>query len=277
MIASTNAVLVRVIIGALAASGIGFAGYRARALSWSGAIAAGVMGTAAVAAGWTWAAVLLAYFGVSTWLSKLGWRRRRARLAGMVDKTGARDATQVMANGFPLLLCALIPLTRPSSELFLWTVGGAGSLAASAADTWATEIGTLVGQPPRSILTWRRMNVGESGGVTWAGWIAAVGGAAFVASIASLVWHDFFAFPFILLGGLAGAAVDSIVGTSVQRRSWCDVCGRSTEMRIHDCGTPSRHIGGLAWLENDGVNLIATLTVDLLPPLIAYALLPSHA
>src|SRR5258708_29158570 len=102
MIASTNAVLVRVIIGALAASGIGFAGYRARALSWSGAIAAGVMGTAAVAAGWTWAAVLLAYFGVSTWLSKLGWRRRRARLARLAGQTGGRHANHGGGDRGPL-------------------------------------------------------------------------------------------------------------------------------------------------------------------------------
>lgn len=252
--------LLRVSLGAFAAIGIGFAGYRARALSWSGAFAAGIIGTVAVAAGWAWAVVLIGYFGVSTLLSKLGSHRKRARLAGVVDKTGARDATQVMANGFPFLLCGLLSLIQPSDELFPWVVAGAGSLAASAADTWATEIGTLVGQPPRSILTFRRVNVGESGGVTWAGWLAAFSGAAFVASVASLAWHEFFALPFIFVGGIAGAAVDSIIGASVQRRSWCDACGRPTEMRIHDCGTPSRHIGGFAWLENDGVNLIATVT-----------------
>jgi uncharacterized membrane protein len=134
------------------------------------------------------------------------------------------------------------------------------SLAASAADTWATEIGTLVGQTPRSILTFRPMAVGESGGVTIVGWIAALSGAAFVAGLAAFVGLGRAAFPFVVLGGVAGAAADSIVGAAIQRRSWCDACGRATEMRVHDCGAATRHTGGLAWLENDGVNLIATVT-----------------
>jgi uncharacterized protein (TIGR00297 family) len=218
------------------------------------------VGTVAVAAGWNWAAVLIAYFGVSTLLSRLGAGRKRVLLAGMVDKTGARDATQVMANGFPFLFCALMKVVDFGPGEFVWMTCATASLAASAADTWATEIGTLVGQPPRSILTWRRMTVGESGGVTVAGCIAAVAGASFVGGVAMLTGLIFFTFPFIVLGGIAGAAADSIVGASIQRRAWCDACGQATEMRIHDCGAMARHTGGLAWLENDGVNLIATVT-----------------
>ena len=254
----------RVIIGFVLACGIAVAGYRARALGWSGAVAAGIMGTVAVAAGWSWAIVLIAYFGVSSALSRIGARRKRARLAGVVDKTGARDATQVMANGFPFLFCALMSIIR-GTHVSLWLAVAAGSLAASAADTWATEIGTLVGQTPRSILTLRPMTVGESGGVTLAGWLAAISGAAFVAAVAAVAGNESGAFWFIIAGGVAGAAVDSIVGASIQRRSWCDACKRATEMRIHDCGSPTRHTGGLAWLENDGVNLIATTTGALVP------------
>ena len=247
-------------VGALLGGGVAFAGFRARSLSWSGAGAAAIMGTVAVAAGWSWAIVLVSYFGVSTLLSQLGAQRKRDRLTGVVDKAGARDATQVMANGFPYLFCAAMTLLTPPSYLYLLTTCAAGSLAASAADTWATEIGTLVGQPPRSILTGRGMTVGESGGVTLAGCAAAGGGAAFVAAVAVFAGLDRIAFPLIVLGGIAGAATDSIVGASIQRRSWCDACGRATEMRIHNCGAPTRHTGGLAWLENDGVNLIATVT-----------------
>ncbi len=248
------------IVGAFPSCGIAFVGYRARALTWSGAVAAAVVGTVAVAAGWDWAVMLIAYFGVSSLLSRLGARRKRARLAGMVDKTGARDATQVMANGFPFLFCALMAVIYPGADAFVLMTCAAASLAASAADTWATEIGTLVGQPPRSILTWKRMTVGESGGVTLVGSIAALAGAAFVGAVAVVVGLRGIAFPFIVLGGIAGATADSIVGASIQRRAWCDACGQATEMRIHNCGAVARHTGGLAWLENDGVNLIATVT-----------------
>ena len=260
-----NDVVLRVIVGALLATAIGIAGHRARALAWSGAVAAAIVGTVAAAAGWNWAILLIAYFGVSSLLSKLGSRRKRTLLSGVVDKTGARDATQVMANGFPFLLCALVVTIRPGANDFDWMTSAAASLAASAADTWATEIGTLVGHSPRSILTWRHMAVGESGGVTFPGWIAAVAGAAFVGGVATLNGLNALAFPFIVLGGIAGALIDSIVGASVQRRSWCDACGQATEMRVHTCGAGTRHIGGFAWLENDGVNLIATMTGALVP------------
>src|SRR5438477_10142448 len=243
----------RMIVGIIAAGAIALAGYRARVLTWSGGLAAAIVGMVAVAAGWSWAVVLIAYFGVSTLLSRIGAARKRALVAGVVDKTGARDATQVMANGFPFLFCALAATFYPRANAYDWMTSAAASLAASAADTWATEIGMLVGQPPRSILTWRRMAVGESGGVTLAGWIAAVAGASFVGAVAALTGLSAVAFPFIVLGGIAGAAVDSLVGASIQRRAWCDACGRATEMRLHDCGTPTHHTGGLAWLENDGV------------------------
>jgi uncharacterized protein (TIGR00297 family) len=255
----------RVLTGVALGAVVAVAGYRAKSLTGSGAAAAAVVGVAAVAAGWSWAVVLIAYFGVSSLLSRLGARRKRSLLAGVVDKTGARDATQVMANGFPFLLCALIVVVRPTADPLLWMTCACASLAASAADTWATEIGTLVGHTPRSVLTWRPMTVGESGGVTIAGWLAALTGAAFVGLVAVLAGLSARAFPFILAGGFAGAALDSIAGASAQRRSWCDVCGQATEMRVHTCGTVTRHTGGLAWLENDGVNLLATATGALLP------------
>lgn len=264
----------RAVIGALLGVAIAFAGYRARALTWSGAISAAIVGMVAVAAGWSWAAVLIAYFGVSSLLSRFGAKRKQTLVAGVVDKTGARDATQVMANGFPFLLCALIVIVRPSANALVWMACAYASLAASAADTWATEIGTLVGHTPRSVLTFRRMTVGESGGVTLVGWLAAAAGAAFVGAVALLGGLSVRAFPFILLGGVAGAIADSVVGASIQRRSWCDACGQATEMRIHTCGAATRHTGGLAWLENDGVNLIATATGAVLPWLLRSLLTP---
>lgn len=251
----------QLLVGAIAAGGVAAACYLARALTWSGAAAAMITGAVAIAAGWDWAVVLIAYFASTSLLSRLGANRKRARLRGIVDKTGARDATQVMANGFPFLACAVLAIVSPHGISFTWAVAGAASLAASAADTWATEIGTLVGQVPRSILTGRRLVVGESGGVTSAGSLAAFGGALFVGVVAAAVMSlGITGFALIALGGGIGAVVDSVIGASIQRRSWCDACVRETEMRIHICGTTTRHIGGLAWLENDGVNLIATTT-----------------
>jgi uncharacterized protein (TIGR00297 family) len=171
----------------------------------------------------------------------------------MIAKPGARDARQVLSNGLVFGLAATASLLDAQPER--WLVIGAGALAASAADTWATEVGTLVGGVPRSILTGRTLPIGTSGGVTVAGLLASIAGAALVAAVANLPLRYF---ALLVPAGVVGALADSLAGAVLQRRLWCDACGKATEMSIHTCGIPSRRIGGLAFVENDAVNLLAT-------------------
>jgi uncharacterized protein (TIGR00297 family) len=227
---------------------------RAGALSAGGAGAAAAVGAAAVAAGWPWAGLLLLYFASSSALSKVGSQTKDERAGSVVTKTGARDAMQVLANGGVFALAALAFAIAPGVPVVAF---GLGALASSAADTWATEIGTLFGGEPRSILTARCVPVGTSGGVTIAGTTAALGGALFIGLGAwTLGWNPRLAFA-AAIGGFVGALVDSLIGAGGQTRRWCDHCNASTEQTIHRCGATTRHAGGIAWLDNDGVNFVA--------------------
>jgi uncharacterized protein (TIGR00297 family) len=258
----------RIAVGCAGAVTIALLAHRARSLSASGAVAAVIAGTAAAAAGWHWAVLLITYFVSAAALSRVG-RRRKLDLAGsMVAKAGPRDAAQVTSNGLPFVVAALVvACTGDASPA--WMAVGAGSLAASAADTWATEVGTLVGRTPRSVLTGRQLVVGQSGGVTLPGTIASIAGAMFIAGCALLLgWPANLAVP-ILAGGIAGSLADSLAGALVQRRSWCDACEEATEMRVHTCGGTTRRIGGLAFIENDAVNLLATVIGALVAGLLA--------
>jgi uncharacterized membrane protein len=130
-------------------------------------------------------------------------------------------------------------------------------LAASAADTWATEIGTLAGRNPVSIISGRTVPAGTSGGVSLVGTLASIVGALFIAAGAALArWPV--SFTAIALGGLAGAVADSLLGATLQTRRWCDVCAKSTERSVHDCGNLTRRIGGLRALDNDAVNAVCS-------------------
>jgi uncharacterized protein (TIGR00297 family) len=249
----------RILIGAGAATLIAVVAHRARSLSLTGAIAAAVTGTAAVAAGWSWGALLVAYFVSSSLLSRLGRATKRERTSGIIEKAGPRNAMQVISNGLPFTVLALASAFQVG-----WPPGirllsaAAASLAASAADTWATEIGTWVGGTPRSILTGRRLRIGESGGVTIAGLTGSLAAAAFVAAVAvGLGWPPATA-AIIVGGGIIGSLVDSFVGALVQQRRWCDACATRTEMHTHTCGAPTRANGGWAFMDNDAVNLVAT-------------------
>jgi uncharacterized membrane protein len=84
-------------------------------------------------------------------------------------------------------------------------------------------------------------------------------GAAFIAIAAVLLGWSLAGGVALFAGGLAGAAADSLLGATVQERRRCSGCGLDTEQHIHSCGAATRHAGGLAWLENDAVNLISSV------------------
>lgn len=243
-------------LGFLLAGAIAVIAWRARWLTSSGALAAVATGTSAVAAGWSWGILLVLYFVSSSALSHFRRRDKDIAAAGRVEKTGERDGVQVFANGGVFLLAALAHAREP--QLF-WQLAAAGALAASAADTWATEIGVLARRPPRSILTMRPVEPGVSGGVTVNGTIASVVASALMALAAWLLGWPTAAAMAALAGGIAGSAWDSVLGASAQARRFCDGCGMATEARVHRCGAVTKRVGGIAWLNNDGVNFLATV------------------
>jgi uncharacterized protein (TIGR00297 family) len=226
-------------------------------LSPSGAVAATAVGAAAVGAGWRWALLLIVYFVTTSALSRWGGDLKALLTSGLIAKAGSRDAVQVLANGGVFAVAAIATVLTVNSTP--WAAIGAGALAASAADSWATEVGVLSSRPPRSILTGRVVPAGTSGGITVAGTLAAVAGAAMVALCAGLLGWGSSAAIAIVAAGIAGAFADSILGATVQARRWCASCQTETEQTVHRCGSSTAHRRGLRWLNNDGVNLAATL------------------
>lgn len=243
-------------LGFVVATGIAVVARAAGSLSAGGAAAAVVLGTVAVAAGWSWGLVLIAYFASSVLLSRFRFTDKERLLRGRIEKGGPRDAVQVIANGGVFGAMALGYVVDPGP---MWQAMAAGALSASAADTWATEIGVLSRANPRSVLTWSPVTTGTSGGVTLQGSLAGVGGAAFVAAIVWLLRWPAVAVVGALIGGVFGCLLDSVVGASAQARRWCASCATTTEQRIHRCGSATSVTGGISWLDNDGVNAIATL------------------
>jgi uncharacterized protein (TIGR00297 family) len=230
----------QIAVGALLAAVVAIAAYRLRRLTMDGAFAALLVGTAVFGAlGWRGAAVLFAFFIPSALLS----RGAQAR----------RNAWQVLANGGVAAICAYLSARGlpPLAAAF------AGAFAAASADTWGTEIGTRWGGTPVSILTFRRVALGRSGGITPIGTLATISGAACVAIVAAVVGLAWF--ESVALGGIAGALADSLLGASFQALRWCANCTCECETRYHLCGTATTLQRGLEWMGNDAVNLAATL------------------
>ncbi len=245
-------------IGLAAAGVVAVAGHRARALSGSGAAAAVVVGTAIFGlGGWRWASVMIGFFVLSSLLSRAG-RRRKRPAEGFVEKGSRRDAVQVLANGGIGALVAVIHGFDPSVALLFPAF--LGSMAAATADTWSTEIGSLSSKPPRSILSWKHVPTGSSGGVTVLGLVGALAGATIIGLIGGVA--NLSAVALVVAGviaGFTGSLFDSVLGATVQRVNRCPQCMTLTERAVHDCGTPTVVARGWRFIDNDMVNAMTTL------------------
>lgn len=59
--------------------------------------------------------------------------------------------------------------------------------------------------------------------------------------------------------GVFGMLVDSLLGATLQGEWECAACGARFERRVTVCHEPVRRTRGVGWLDNDGVNLVATV------------------
>lgn len=249
--------ILRLVIGAALAVLMSSAAIRARMLSPSGAVAAAIVGTFAVAAGWAWGTLLVVFFALTSALSAYGAERKRALTRGVLAKGSRRDAVQVLSNGGVFTAAAAGWLVTGSP---LWLAAGAGAIAAAAADSWATEIGLAFGGRPRSIVSGRPLSPGTSGGITLAGSLGAVAGAAAMAGTVLIIGWPRGAVSAALLAGVLGMIIDSVLGATLQCHRYCPGCGTETEQRVHHCGRATAAIRGVRWMNNDTVNMLATFS-----------------
>jgi uncharacterized membrane protein len=67
------------------------------------------------------------------------------------------------------------------------------------------------------------------------------------------------AFWVVAAAGIAGMTADSLLGATGQGMYECAACAARSERADTICHEPVRLIRGWQWLDNDGVNLAATL------------------
>lgn len=256
--------------------------YRKHSLTASGALAAVAVGTLLYGFGsLAWFGTLIMFFISSSFLSK--WRHRdKAVLEVAYAKTGRRDAMQVLANGGLAVIFCVVYYLWPSR---IWWAAFIGILATVNADTWATEIGGLSRTPPRSIVTWRVVAAGTSGGLTSVGTAATLAGGLFIGTAAWLlimlspeqvqqgqVPASMQNFGVLLLtggmAGLLGSLTDSLLGATGQVMYKCTVCGHTVERQVH-CDRPTVRVRGIPFLNNDAVNFISSAVGGLIGGLLA--------
>ena len=243
---------IRFSTGVFLGAGIGYISYKTRLLQVSGAV--GTMLLASVIygfGGWKWTLPILAFFILSSLLSKLG-KVHKKTYEHIFEKTGTRDIWQVAANGGIGGILILLSRVFPWDG---WYIMFLGSIAAVTADTWATELGVYSKKNPVLITTLKRVSKGTSGAMSLAGMLSGMFGSLIVAStsIPYLTAGTSRIIGIAILSGVIGNLVDSVLGATIQAQYRCQECGSNTEKTWH-CLKPSVLIRGSARVNNDAVN-----------------------
>lgn len=255
--------IVQFFTGEILALAVAAISYRVRFLDLSGALATFVLGAVVFGwGGWAFSLPLLAFFVLSSLLSRFGARRKRAA-SGAFQKGHRRDFGQVVANGgVPGLLVVLWYLDPQP----LWYSLFLGAVAAVTADTWATEIGLLSRRPPRLITTLQTVAAGTSGAISGLGLFGAGLGAFTIAMLgAALQFGEpgqrfgFSGIAFITLAGVLAHLFDSLLGATIQAQRICPTCGKISEKRGECCGAERQPHSGWHWVDNDVVNGVCAL------------------
>ncbi len=222
--------------------------------------------------GIVWTVPIMTFFVLSSILSKIG-KAQKKKYDLIFEKGSQRDMGQVFANGgIGWLLMIWYSFVTDSALRDLIYIGYLGTIAAVQADTWATEIGTIVRNPkPISIVNFKPVPAGTSGGITFIGTMGGFIGACVICASAWLsnwdkmaelgVWNSF-----ALIGGsgLLASLVDSFLGATLQAQYYDPIRQKITE-RTHSLKEDGTLIEnelqkGYRWMDNDLVNFICGMT-----------------
>ena len=191
-------------------------------LTRAGWVHAGILGTVLWGGiGWTAWLSVVAYLGLGSLVTKLGWQNKQQR--GLEEARGGRRGPENVwgsaATGAALAL--LIGAGVEPRSLLL--IGFAASFAAKLADTFGSEIGKRFGRTTVLITTLRPVAPGTEGAISLEGTLAsAVGSVLMTAVMAGLGLLPNWSCWILVAGvGLKATLAESVLGAVAQDRySW---------------------------------------------------------
>lgn len=194
---------------------------------------------------------------------------KRADPSGLRRKSGKRDAVRVLCNvGIGTAMILLYGTLGKSGHSPRFLLAYAAVMAESLSDSLASKLGPIGRGKTVDICTFREVGVGLSGGVSGAGSAAAALGAIVIGAICLLFpGADGKTALLVAALGSLGCLFDSVLGSRIQVKYRCPVCGALTERDRH-CGVPGRVERGWHRVNNDTVNLLSNLFAAVLAILV---------
>lgn len=161
--------------------------------------------------------LLAAFFILGT--GATAWKMNFKIQTGIAEPArGRRNVGQVLANGGVATILSILMLYQPESgELYCLMI--AGSFSAATADTLSSELGNIYGRNYYHILSFKKMQRGANGAVSWQGTLAGLLGSTFISMLFLLLegW-SFPLFLIIILSGTIGNLADSLLGLTLENK-----------------------------------------------------------
>ncbi|XP_013402409.1 transmembrane protein 19 [Lingula anatina] len=265
-------------------------GRRRKSLDKSGALAGLIIGFILTFSSACFFSSLLAFFFFASKATKFRSDKKK-KLEADFKEGGQRNWVQVLCNGgvatemAVLYLCdvgcgeKLLNFSQNYNATW-WSMAVLGAIAGCCGDTFASELGTVLGSGvPRLITTLEKVPKGTNGGVTIVGTLASafggfIVGVAYYVTLTLLEQSSHLTnsppqWPVVVvatLAGVMGSLIDSLLGATLQYSGYC------TKRRciVEEPGPGVEDISGSAVLDNHGVNLLSSLFSSLFTPRIAF-------
>lgn len=170
--------------------------------------------------GFRWLLIMLFFLILTHIITKTEFKYKKIKRINEGNK-GERSIPNIIANGLIPLIIAL--LSNHLSEIdatFLFTV----ALSVSAADTFASEIGSL-SKKVYLITNFKRVEPGTNGGISALGTFAALIGSINISLISlGVLWgeYPFNYFVLSVLLGLVGCMIDSLLGALLENKGYLE-------------------------------------------------------
>lgn len=195
--------------------------------------------------------LLICYFSIFA-VSKV---RRKLRPG---EKKHSRGFAQILINGGFGTFFVIAGYFTGNNVL---SVTGLVSIAGCFIDSVSSDVGTLSRKLPFDIFRWKYTQTGLSGGVSWLGTLASLAFTAISAGLilwaAKLPGSRFFLVSALIF---SQTLIDTCLGSLVQVKYRCAVCGCLTEKKNH-CNQATEYHRGIRWIDNNMVNLISAFLV----------------
>lgn len=199
---------------------------------------------------------LMLVFCVVIIVEKLLNQKTDSIFQSMNKEYGVRNERQLIANSL-IAVISIVLYGVAKNGIFL--VAFFATIAETVGDSVASDVGVLSKSDPFDICTLKKVPKGVSGGISILGTLVSVCVCLYTGLLYCCLYEiNIYHFGVIVISSLSGILLDSVLGSKIQARYRCSICGKVTEKERH-CEYAAILEKGFRTFGNTEVNLICNI------------------